>query len=640
MSNTKLSVQEIVDLMVKDRMITKKSAEEFVKVLFSTIEDTLIDGEIVKVKGLGTFKSQWNEARKSVDVNTGEEIIIDGYYRASFVPENELKELINEPFSHLEPVDIEPVTDKHFDENIVIQSEEEKNSENELPEPLRVFEEQAEEIKGLLSEINALSPKMSDPAVSKTDVDLQVAPLNEETPGDNVIIEKNNEQTGENELQSDEPENPENSENLQRQYQNQETIKTSTVATLISNHIINSETEFDLNDFDVVRDISTRLETESADSESVNIEPEEPKRSEVTEELADKGINDKRVKDEPVAGVANVVEDEDFADTNENDLEQNFVDGLDVDEEEVDEVTEEESETEDDDIDDKLNEDTLYVEDEDEEELNEFEDENDNLTDDIEIDNEEENPEINIERKNVVSQNEPSIDGIPIAENQTNLIYQRDLHSSIYEEKEPNDAETAVTAENRPTGEELEKKKRPVWLYSVLGIVVLAGLTWFAFSFIKKDVDEKKNREYMEYLADSTANALKTKQTADSLYQKVDSAETDSVEKQPEKITVEKVPQTRSVSGNVFNTPRNYTRLISTEKIVIGSKLTKFAQHYYGNSNFWVYIFEANRDLISDPDNVPLGITIKIPELDPRLADPKSKESIDFAKKLQSKYLK
>ncbi|MHB9055225.1 MAG: HU family DNA-binding protein [Paludibacteraceae bacterium] len=629
MSNTKLSVQEIVELMVKDRMITKKSAEEFVKVFFSTIEDTLIDGEIVKVKGLGTFKSQWNEARKSVDVNTGEEIIIDGYYRASFVPENELKELINEPFAHLEPVELEPATDKSPDENIVAQSEEEKNSENESPEPIRIFEEQAEEIKGLLSEINALSPKMSEPVLSKTDVDLQAVPLKEKAPGDNVITEENNEQIGEKELQSEEPEN--------HRDQNRETIIPSDVATLDSNHIINSETEFDLNDFDIVRDISTRSKAESADSESVNVEPEEPKQSEIIGEQADKGIDDKSVKDEPVAGVADVAGTEDFSDINENDLEPDSVAGPDVDDE-TETAAEEEEETEDDDIDDELNEDTIYVEDNDDEEVKEFEDENDNLTDDIENDNEEVNPEINIERKNTVFQNEPSIDDIPPAEDKTNLISKRDLQSSIYDEKEANDAETAVTAENTPTGEQPEKKKRPVWLYSALGIVVLAGLTWFAFSFIKKDIDEKKNRKYMEYLADSTVNALKIKQAAD--YQKVDSAKTDSVETQPVKIPPKTVQQTESVSGNVFNVPRNYARLISTEKIVIGSKLTKFAQHYYGNSNFWVYIFEANRDLISDPDNVPLGITIKIPELDPRLADPGSKESIDYAKKLQSKYLK
>ena len=52
MSNAKLSASEIVELMVKDRMITKKSAEEFVKVFFSVIEDALKDGETVKIKGL------------------------------------------------------------------------------------------------------------------------------------------------------------------------------------------------------------------------------------------------------------------------------------------------------------------------------------------------------------------------------------------------------------------------------------------------------------------------------------------------------------------------------------------------------------------------------------------------------------
>ena len=86
-------MQEIVDLMVEHRNMTRKSAEEFVRQLLSTIEDALLEGDSVKISGFGTFKPQWNEPRKSIDVNTGNEIIIEGYYKVAFAPENELKEL-------------------------------------------------------------------------------------------------------------------------------------------------------------------------------------------------------------------------------------------------------------------------------------------------------------------------------------------------------------------------------------------------------------------------------------------------------------------------------------------------------------------------------------------------------------------
>ena len=74
--------------------------------------------------------------------------------------------------------------------------------------------------------------------------------------------------------------------------------------------------------------------------------------------------------------------------------------------------------------------------------------------------------------------------------------------------------------------------------------------------------------------------------------------------------------------------------------MVAGSQLTKFARQYYGHPHFWVYIYEANRDVIKDPNNVPLGISVKIPKLDARLVDPKRKESLNFALKLQAEYLK
>ena len=65
----------------------------------------------VRIKDWGTFKLQWNAPRKSVDVNTGEDIIIDGYYRVAFTPDAELRDLANEPYAHLEAVVIDEAED-------------------------------------------------------------------------------------------------------------------------------------------------------------------------------------------------------------------------------------------------------------------------------------------------------------------------------------------------------------------------------------------------------------------------------------------------------------------------------------------------------------------------------------------------
>ncbi len=88
------------------------------------------------------------------------------------------------------------------------------------------------------------------------------------------------------------------------------------------------------------------------------------------------------------------------------------------------------------------------------------------------------------------------------------------------------------------------------------------------------------------------------------------------------------------------NISRSFTQTIATEKMVSGSQLTKFAKKYYGNPHFWVYIYEANKNKISNPDNVPTGIELKIPKVDKRLVDVDNLESIEFAKQLQRQYLK
>ncbi|MDD2285949.1 MAG: HU family DNA-binding protein [Paludibacter sp.] len=149
MSKEKINAAEIVELLAQHAAVSKKSADDFLKAFITTIEETLMSNDSVKINGLGTFKLQWNEARKSVDVNTGAEIVIDGYYKVVFTPDAALKELANEPYEHLQPVLLDEVETA------------EPATSDEITEPdqtpLKHFNEQADEIKDILSEINALN---------------------------------------------------------------------------------------------------------------------------------------------------------------------------------------------------------------------------------------------------------------------------------------------------------------------------------------------------------------------------------------------------------------------------------------------------------------------------------------------------
>lgn len=94
--NEKLSFQHVSDALAQKMGVSKKVADVFTKAFFDTVVDAFYMGEeVVKVKGLGTFKLVVVESRESVNVSNGERIVIPGYKKVSFVPEDSVVEFLN-----------------------------------------------------------------------------------------------------------------------------------------------------------------------------------------------------------------------------------------------------------------------------------------------------------------------------------------------------------------------------------------------------------------------------------------------------------------------------------------------------------------------------------------------------------------
>lgn len=115
--NERLNQQNLIDLLVKKHGIDKKDAEKFIKVFFLLIEKSLETDKIVKIKGLGSFKLIDVENRESVNINTGERFLIEGYTKLSFIPDSSLREVINRPFEHFETVLLN--SDKLLEDTII-----------------------------------------------------------------------------------------------------------------------------------------------------------------------------------------------------------------------------------------------------------------------------------------------------------------------------------------------------------------------------------------------------------------------------------------------------------------------------------------------------------------------------------------
>ncbi|MCC8171379.1 MAG: HU family DNA-binding protein [Parabacteroides sp.] len=80
-------------------------------------------------------------------------------------------------------------------------------------------------------------------------------------------------------------------------------------------------------------------------------------------------------------------------------------------------------------------------------------------------------------------------------------------------------------------------------------------------------------------------------------------------------------------------------KIIDKVKIGAGDRLTLISLKYYGHKFFWVYLYEANKDVIKNPNNVPVGTTIKIPAPEVYGIDAHDKASVAKAAALQAKII-
>ena len=102
----KILMKDIASQLAKKKNIRISEAENYLDAFFAVIHDGLQADKLVKIKGLGTFKLIEVRDRESVDVNTGERVLIDGHTKVTFTPENSLKEMVNKPFSQFETVEL------------------------------------------------------------------------------------------------------------------------------------------------------------------------------------------------------------------------------------------------------------------------------------------------------------------------------------------------------------------------------------------------------------------------------------------------------------------------------------------------------------------------------------------------------
>lgn len=180
--NERINLQDLSALLAEKAAITKKEAETFLREYFEIMSEELIKDESLKIKDLGTFKLLRVENRESINVTTGERVLIPAHFKVAFTPDKKLAETVNEPFAFFETVEIE-------DESVLGELEmlPEKDVSEES-EPIPDYEE-------IITVEEKSIPEIDEKMIVENEPILEKENITEEKPvaAKELLLEKNEE---------------------------------------------------------------------------------------------------------------------------------------------------------------------------------------------------------------------------------------------------------------------------------------------------------------------------------------------------------------------------------------------------------------------------------------------------------------
>ena len=238
------NIKDLARFLVEKHGIKLADAELFIALMTEIINEGVHRERQVKIKGLGTFKLTSVSSRESINVNTGERIVIEGRDKLSFAPDNAMKELVNQPFSQFETIVVNDgveLEDEYKDQVEETAPAEEKKEiveekaveEVEFPreepvKPIAVVSEMSAETMSVKEEMqeDKVQETMSETNVSEVE-QIETAQETIETASDNVA--KNDEETLESSPEKEDE--PMVEETDSRVNDNEDTENISTVNT-------------------------------------------------------------------------------------------------------------------------------------------------------------------------------------------------------------------------------------------------------------------------------------------------------------------------------------------------------------------------------------------------------------------------
>lgn len=201
---SKFTLSTLAAKLAEKSGLSQTEAELFIRKMFDVLNQGLEADKQVKMRWLGTFKVTTVKDRESVDVNTGERIVIEGRDKISYTPDNILKEIVNKPFAQFETVVVNDGVDfDDIDKKFETPTEEPEEVPSEVQSEIEVPKEEiviaevkapekddsiAPELPKPVASVEPTSPVEEPHSTAPDVIDFLDTPLSVEASSDVVVI--------------------------------------------------------------------------------------------------------------------------------------------------------------------------------------------------------------------------------------------------------------------------------------------------------------------------------------------------------------------------------------------------------------------------------------------------------------------
>ena len=184
-----LTIKDLAEILVQKHQLDSRSAEAFINAVIETIHEGLKSDRVVKVKGFGTFKLTAVRERESINVNTGERVVISGHDKVSFTPDAVLRDLVNKPFAQFDTVVLADGVD--FEDMPEVEIEDGDAAADEVADIPASVKEEAK----VVSEASEVSvapkePEPEDVGAPVAEPEVEVEPVVEQKPEPEPVAEE------------------------------------------------------------------------------------------------------------------------------------------------------------------------------------------------------------------------------------------------------------------------------------------------------------------------------------------------------------------------------------------------------------------------------------------------------------------